>query len=337
MIARQEINQKETVAVVIATYNQASYLAQAIQSVVAQDHPVDEIIVSDDASTDETQAICEQLTREIPSLRYHRQARNIGIGGNVDFVLRQANSTYVLRLDSDDRLLPNCVSRLVDAMREAPAAAYGHGEVWEIDRGGNRNRLRTLYREPGFQTARDALIASAWGYRVAGNIVLFRREALVKVDYMKGRGDFAEDYHLAVALARAGYGNVYVAEPLAEYRVWLDGQGVRAGRKEQELRGLIRVFNEQIEPGFGEEGIALCRVQRARRSFALRHVTALENASNTRQERERLESCLIEMGDSLRLRMFIQLIEWRLGFLVRGIWALIDFSRSVAKKSLRKS
>ena len=93
----------------------------------------------------------------------------------------------------------------------------------------------------------------------------------MKVDYLKGRGDFGEDYHLSVAFARAGHGNAYVAEPLAEYRVWDDPQGVRARRKEQELRGLIRVFEEQIEPAFRETGLALEPVRKARRAFAIRH------------------------------------------------------------------
>ncbi len=330
-----EIFSRETVAVCIPTYNQARYLAQAIASILSQDYPVAEIIVSDDASTDETPSICERFAREIPFFRYHRQARNLGIEGNPDFVLRQAKSVYVVRLDSDDRLLPGYLGRLVTVMREAPEAAYAHGDVWEVDGEGSRVRLRTLHRAPGLQPAHDALGASLRGYRVAANILLFRQAALAKVDYLKDRGDFAEDYHLSVALARAGYGNVYVAEPLAEYRVWQDREGVRARRKERELRGLIRVFDEQIGPGFCEAGMPLAPVRRARRAFALRHVVALDAANLTVQEKGRLEAYLIELGDSPPLRLLIRLSQWRLGFLWRGCRHAVDFFRGMVKKILR--
>lgn len=330
-----EASPREKVAVCIPTYNQAPYLVQAIRSVLAQDYPVAEIVVSDDASTDNTEALCQAFIREVPFFRYHRQAKNVGIERNVDFVLRQATSTYIVRLDSDDRLLPGYVGHLVSAIHEFPQAAYAHGEVWEMDGEGRRTRLRTLDRVPGFRAARGALVASLRGYRVAANMVLFRREALEKVDYMRGRGNFAEDYHLSVALTRAGYGNVYVPEVLGEYRVWLDPQGVRAHRKEEELAGLVRVFEEQIEPGFREAGMSLAPVGQARKICALRHVTALDHAGYTLEEKARLESLLIELGDSLRLRLIILLIRGRLGFLWRVHWQGIDFLRRSIKKGLR--
>jgi len=296
---------------------------------------VDEIIVSDDASTDDSPALCERLAREIPVLRYHRQKRNLGIEENVDFVLRQATSMYVVRLDSDDQLLPGYVGRLVEAMRNAPRAAYAHGDVWEIDDKGRRVRLRTLHRASGFQTARDALFTSLRGYRVAANILLFRHSALAQVDYTKGRGDFAEDYHLSVALARAGYGNVYVPELLAEYRTWVDLRGVRTQRKEQELQGLIRVFDEQVEPGFREAGMSYEPIQKARQKYALRYVTALDDGHHAFEEKARLESLLIKLGDSCSLRLLIRLSHWRLGFLWRGWWRLVDGARGVVKRCLR--
>jgi hypothetical protein len=332
---RPETPFRDQVAVCIPTYNQAEFLIQAVRSVLAQDHPVHELIISDDASTDDTAAVCARLAAEIPSLRYHRQERNLGIGHNTDFVLRQAVSAYVLRLDSDDRLLPTYLSRLMAVMERAPEAAYAHGDVWEIDEAGRRGRLRTLFRQPGFQPGREALRAALRGYRVAANILLFRRAALVQVGYMTGRGDFAEDYHLTVALARAGYGNVYEAEPLSEYRVWLDQRGVRAARKEQELQGLIRVFEEQIEPGFREAGWPLAPVARARRAYALNHVVALENDRHTPEEKGRLESLLLRLGDSVRLRLVIRLIRARLGFVWRGWLAFVDGLRNFGKKCLR--
>ena len=78
----------------------------------------------------------------------------------MDFALRLATSTYVVRLDSDDRILPGYVRLLAAAMQKAPEAAYAHWDVWELDRDGHRGGLRTLYRPSGYQGPRDALVAS---------------------------------------------------------------------------------------------------------------------------------------------------------------------------------
>ena len=48
-----------------------------------------------------------------------------------------------------------------------------------------------------------------------------------------------------------------------------------------------------------------------------------------------MKSCLVELGDSRRLRLLVRLIESRLGFIVRAAWDLIDLARSAAKKWLR--
>jgi Glycosyl transferase family 2 len=325
-----------SVSVCIPTYNQAPFLALAVQSVLAQDYPVREIIVADDASPDGTAAICEQFAQEHPTVfRYFKQPQNLGIEGNTDFVLRQATSTYIVRLDSDDRLLPTYVNRLVAAMQANPTAGYAHASIWEIDETGARTRLRALHRTTGFQSARDAVIASVSGYRVAANILCFRRDVLAQLDYTKGRGNFAEDYNLSVAIARAGYGNVYVAEPLAEYRVWTDKKGVRARRKEQELVGLCRVFDEQIQPAFAELALDPAPLAKARRGLALGHVVALDNPGYTSEDKSRLETHLIALGDSPTLRFLIHLSHWHLGFLWRTYGSLNEFARDKAKKLLR--
>ena len=169
---------------------------------------------------------------------------------------------------------------------------------------------------------------------MAANILVFRTNALAESENMTGLGDYVADYHLAVGLARSGYGNVYVAEFLSEYRVWDDGKGVRARRLEGLLVGFTRVFKEQIEPAFNEAGFSLRPPQKARRLNALRYAVVLDNAQLTPEEKQRLKAQLIDMGDSARLRLVIGLIDCHLGFIVRGYWRIFDFSRAAGKRCL---
>lgn len=315
-----------SVSVCIPTYNQAPYLSETVQSILNQSRQVHEIIISDDASSDDTPALCAELRRRIPHLRYHRQPVNLGIAGNTDFVLRQAGGDLVVRVDSDDRLLPEYVARLAAALEAAPSAGYAHGAVWEIDHLGKRRHVRRLFRPAGIQPADEALRAALSGYRVAANILMFRRIALVAMNYTTGRPDYVEDYHLSVALAKAGWANVYCEETLAEYRVWMDAKQTRAKRKLQEIHGLCRTFDEQLLPGFMERGWSIQPLMSARKKIAARHAPALSDGHYTMAERAGLIEALVKLGNGWPLR-------WRLCLVKLGAGKVVVFQQAVINEA----
>ncbi len=304
------------VTVCIPTYNQADYLPLTVDSVLAQTRPPLSVVIGDDASSDRTPAVIAELGATNPNVQAFRQPANRGIAGNSDDVLRRASTEFVMRLDSDDRLLPPALERLAKALAAHPGAGCVHAAVWEIDQAGTRGRLRRLARGMGLMSAEDALRAALRGYRVSANIVMFRRTALVSVGYLTGRPDYVEDYHLSVALARAGWGNVYVDEPLAEYRVWMDVKRVRARRKLIELNGVIRTFDEQLQPGFEELGWPQKPVAAARRRLAALHATALAENRYSAEERAELVEALRRLGEGWGLR-------WRLAAIRLGAASVV--------------
>jgi glycosyltransferase involved in cell wall biosynthesis len=89
------------VTIMIPTYNQAGVILDAVDSVLAQDYPNLEIIVADDASTDNTQEVI--ATRRNPRLRYHRNPVNLGRVRNYRNTLYNlATGEWVVNLDGDD-------------------------------------------------------------------------------------------------------------------------------------------------------------------------------------------------------------------------------------------
>src|SRR6476469_7775558 len=92
------------VSVCVATYNQGRYLHQALQSILDQTMQDFEIIVSDDASTDDTPAIMAEVTAGAygARVRYVRQPHNVGIAENRNRCLALARGQYIAWLDSDD-------------------------------------------------------------------------------------------------------------------------------------------------------------------------------------------------------------------------------------------
>ena len=210
------------ISVCIPTFNQSAYIEKAILSAWQQSITPFEIIVYDDCSTDETPHVLHNLSLQIPVLKYFRQAENQGISKNTDRCLRSATGDFIVRLDSDDYLHPKYIEKLAGLLNDHKDAGYAHCAVQEIDQNNKLLKERLLFRKDVYQSAGEALKAAAQGYRVAANIIMFRKEALIRAEYLAGRSNFAEDYHLTATISSLGFGNAYHNEVLAYYRVWID-------------------------------------------------------------------------------------------------------------------
>src|SRR4051812_30004149 len=95
-----------TISAVIPTYNHAKYITFAIDSVLAQTKPVDEIIVVDDGSVDGTREVVEQYRGRV---QYVRQ-ENAGVGAARNNGARLATGNWVAFLDADDGWLPDKIA-----------------------------------------------------------------------------------------------------------------------------------------------------------------------------------------------------------------------------------
>lgn len=109
------------ISVLIPTYNRADYLGEALDSALAQDYPNLEVIVHDDASTDNTPQLLKSY--HDPRLRVIRTRTNHGMLGGWNYIVKQAHGEYLKFLASDDLLSPNCVSELVAAALANPGAS----------------------------------------------------------------------------------------------------------------------------------------------------------------------------------------------------------------------
>lgn len=316
------------ISVCIPTYNQAQYLELAIRSCVTQSIQPFEIVVSDDCSTDNTSELLKRLVEEIPYLISVRQPENLGISGNTDSCLRMASGDFIVRLDSDDYLGTQYLEKLSTLLVAHPSAAYAHAAVQEIDQHGTYIVERRLIRKTGFQSADNALKSAIHGYRVAANIIMFRRQALIDVNYNKGRPDYVEDFHLSASLAAAGHGNVYLDEILAYYRLWVDNGRVRQRRKLMEILGLYRVFEEVLQKEYVNRGWNVDAVKKKRSDFASKQADCLSWDVYTSNEKEELLGALRKLSSSNAAKIHFWLY-------MQGYGRFVFFYRKV--KSLPKA
>ena len=115
-----------TVSVVIATYTRAVMVQQAVEAALSQTRVPEEILVSDDASTDETLAVLEQLALSNPSVRVIGQVRNSGGVPNWNAAMDRARGDYLAWCSDDDRFLPDHLEASVAYLEAHPEVGLVH-------------------------------------------------------------------------------------------------------------------------------------------------------------------------------------------------------------------
>jgi glycosyltransferase involved in cell wall biosynthesis len=141
------------VSVVIPVYNTARFLAETVESVLAQTYICWELILVDDGSTDGSTAIAREYAARYPgSVQYleHPGHSNIGVCATRNLGIERSKGEYIALLDSDDVWLPRKLQEQVALMEAHPEAGmvFGRFEFWydwaEAGRQTGKNRFQLL-------------------------------------------------------------------------------------------------------------------------------------------------------------------------------------------------
>lgn len=111
-----------TISVIVPVYNVAAYLPQCLDSILQQDHEDLELILIDDGSRDDSEAICDQYAAADPRVRVIHQ-QNGGAAAAKNAGLRIATGDYLSFVDSDDYLEPNVYGYMLGVLQSANADA----------------------------------------------------------------------------------------------------------------------------------------------------------------------------------------------------------------------
>lgn len=201
--------QSSRVAVVIPCYKQAHFLADAIESVLAQTYPAAEIVVIDDGSPDDVAGVA----RRYPQVRYIRQ-ENQGLSAARNTGIRATTSELLVFLDSDDRLLPRALERGVAHITARPDRGFVAGRMQVIDADG-----ALIKSWKPFVDCDDYYAQMLYDHcGIYPLTTMYRRSAIEAVG-----GGFdvtlrsAEDWDMDLRIARRFAFHLY-NEPVAEYR-----------------------------------------------------------------------------------------------------------------------
>lgn len=214
-------------SVIIANYNYGQYLAEAIESVLCQTVPADEILVIDDASTDDSLMILENYRDRV---RIEANETNLGIVENFRKAVSLASGDYIAFLGADNRFRSDYIERCRAALDSDENAAIAYTDVLIF---GPRARMMAdrdnvtvigesaaerwplLWRKYPDPTP-EALARFKDHNFVHGSSMYRKRDYLACGGYRESSGP--EDHHLFYRMYSLGRSLVHVPLPVLEYR-----------------------------------------------------------------------------------------------------------------------
>lgn len=207
---KTETAASDLVSIVMPTYNCAAYIGAAIASVQAQTYENWELIIVDDASTDQTaDVIAPFLTDQ--RILYHRMERNQGPAAVRNQALGLAKGAYIAFLDSDDLWLPEKLERQISFMQQTPCVFSCTAYQRVDEQGRSLGMILLPHHCVGYW--REFFLGNVIG----NSTVVYDRRHFgdVQVPDIRKRNDFA----LWLELLRSGERCFGIAEPLMQYRV----------------------------------------------------------------------------------------------------------------------
>lgn len=199
--------ESKSVSIIIPCYNLAAFVSEAIQSALAQTLPC-EVIVIDDASTDESL----RLIKQHKGITVIENKINLGVAETRNKAIRSAKGEYIICLDADDKLYPDFAEKHLAAFRSrADAIAYARINLIDTD---GRPRKQVMFSDE----ARPVLQAT--GRNQIPSCCMFRKSFWMRAGGYESRFTPAEDANLWLKIFQLG-GLAHKAsnKPLMDYRI----------------------------------------------------------------------------------------------------------------------
>jgi len=193
------------ISAVIPTYNSAKFITSAIASIHAQTVPIDEIVIVDDGSTDDTERVVAGLKGNIVYYKQSNQGPSVARNKAIEI----ATGDWIALLDADDQWTPNKTKLQISALNITPSLHFIFGDEAEVDVDGNvitpssldkHNLLSELKRISG-QPIPNALAALVNKNFVPTSSAMFRRDTAIELGLFDTSIRFGEDLELWAKIA----------------------------------------------------------------------------------------------------------------------------------------
>lgn len=243
------------VCVIVVSYNYGEFLADSVESVLQQSVLPDEILIMDDASTDNTNIVGEKYASLYPGLiSYRRNSHNMGIVETFNKAVRETVSEFICFLGADNKLHVNYVEECRNVLLGGRASIaytdfrlFGPNAKREFLSHPEERRGRVIdgtYYEVVFPD--DAESGRGGGNFIHGSAMYSRRAFDTVGGYYPRRPGKPEDANLFRRMLRAGFRAQKAKETWLEYRQHSDAQANVVSRTQGELT-FYKAYSRRLE------------------------------------------------------------------------------------------
>jgi glycosyltransferase involved in cell wall biosynthesis len=298
-------------SVMIPTYNCASYLQEALCSVLEQDPGPDQMqieVVDDFSTQDDPAEIVESLGHG--RVAFFRQPENVGHCHNFNTCLQRSRGRLIHLLHGDDCLREGFYRKMERAFAENPSMGAAFCRYISMDESGNWINISRLEQAKSGMI-RDWLFKIATGQRLQPPSMVVRREVYEQLGgFDQSITSYGEDWEMWVRIA-ARYPVWYEVEPLALYRIHthsLTSKSSKTGQNGRDLRQVIEINKSSLP----KDKVTELTIQ-AKRNFAL---ACLRRASRMLTARE-FDPALAQISEAIRTHSSWDVITKSLFLLIR--------------------
>lgn len=197
----------------------AQYLAECIDSILAQTYKNFEVIIVNDASPQDLDSIVSQY--DDPRVHYYKNKVGFGaqhVVGNWNKCLEYAKGAYVICMGDDDKMLPNCLEEYAKLIEKYPGLNVYHALTEMIDENSNFLRMQEMRPE------REGVYSMIYG-RLVNNRQQYIGDWLFKADWLRSNGGYVDvpmawgSDDLTAYAAAIGKGVANSQIPMFQYRI----------------------------------------------------------------------------------------------------------------------
>ena len=193
------------ISAIIPAYNSAKFIRAAISSILAQTHQIDEIIVVDDGSTDDTEQVVKDISNAII---YHKQA-NQGPSAARNKGIELASGDWIAFLDADDQWATKKIAKQLETLQTYPETHLVAGDMTEIDNDDQvitqsvlaKHKMLESFQHLAGKPLPNALAALVKKNFIPTGTVLVKRQTLFEAGMFNAEIRFGEDLELWAKIA----------------------------------------------------------------------------------------------------------------------------------------
>ena len=235
-----------SIAVIIPTYNRVNTIVACVESVLSQSYPVNEIIVVDDHSTDDTVKQLNKIKYDITILQTEKQS---GAQTAINIGIKAAKSEWISFLDSDDQWLPNKIEKQIIALETAEynPMTVVHGNCYLKKANSDKLKHWNLDKIDGANVYNQLLAKSDTFFPA----ILTSKRALTKINFLDEKAPSYHEWDTAIRLAK--YCRfIHIHEPLFIYNIHQDTISKNSDDAVSGYQYIINKFKNEIKELCGD-------------------------------------------------------------------------------------